>query len=61
MLLRDTWGEPASTPDGAPTLGSQFTLVKRVLRRHGYPSDKQERATLTVLQQAELLYANWAA
>ena len=34
-------------------------LVKRVLRRHGYPPDKQEKATLTVLEQAELLSAEW--
>jgi type I restriction enzyme, R subunit len=34
---------------------------KRVLRKHGYPPDKQERATLTVLQQAELLSDTWAA
>ena len=36
-------------------------LVKRVLRRHGYPPDKQEKATLTVLEQAELLSAEWVA
>lgn len=30
------------------------TLVKRLLRKHGYPPDKQEQATQTVLQQAEL-------
>lgn len=35
--------------------------VKRILRRHGYPPDKQEKATLTVLSQAELLCAEWAA
>ena len=29
-------------------------LVKRVLRKHGYPPDKQERATQTVLEQAEV-------
>ena len=34
--------------------------VKRILRRHGYPPDKQEQATRTVLQQAELLCADWA-
>ena len=32
-------------------------LVKRVLRKHGYPPDKQESATRTVLEQAELLSA----
>jgi type I restriction enzyme R subunit len=34
--------------------------VKRILRKHGYPPDKQEKATQTVLQQAELLCADWA-
>ena len=36
-------------------------LVKRILRKHGYPPDKQERATQTVLEQAEVLSADWAA
>ena len=36
-------------------------LVKRTLRRHGYPPDKQEKATRTVLQQAEALSEAWAA
>src|SRR5229473_1541689 len=31
------------------------TMVKRILRKHGYPPDKQEKATQTVLEQAELL------
>ena len=35
-------------------------LVKRTLRRHGYPPDKQEKATITVLEQAEVLSAGWA-
>ena len=35
-------------------------LVKRILRKHGYPPDKQEKATRTVLEQAEALSANWA-
>jgi len=37
------------------------TMVKRILRKHGYPPDKQEQATQTVLQQAELLCRDWAA
>jgi len=37
------------------------TTVKRLLRKYGYPPDKQEKATLTVLQQAELLGKDWAA
>ncbi len=32
--------------------------VKRILRKHGYPPDKQEKAAQTVLQQAELLCAD---
>ena len=36
-------------------------LVKRILRKHGYPPDKQEKATRTVLEQAEVLSAAWAA
>jgi hypothetical protein len=30
-------------------------LVKRILRKYGYPPDKQEKATQTVLEQAEVL------
>ena len=36
-------------------------LVKRVLRKHGYPPDKQESATQTVLEQAKVLSAVWPA
>ena len=35
-------------------------LARRILRRHGYPPDKQEKATLTVLEQAEVLSEGWA-
>jgi type I restriction enzyme R subunit len=35
-------------------------IVKRILRKHGYPPDKQEKATVTVLEQAEVLSAGWA-
>jgi type I restriction enzyme R subunit len=35
-------------------------VVKRILRRYGYPPDLQEAATNTVLEQAELLAAGWA-
>jgi len=30
-------------------------LVRRILRRHGYPPDRQEKSTRTVLEQAALL------
>jgi type I restriction enzyme R subunit len=36
-------------------------MVKRILRKHGYPPDLQEEAVKTVLAQAELLCAEWAA
>jgi type I restriction enzyme R subunit len=35
-------------------------MVKRILKKHGYPPDKQEKATLTVLEQAEVLCRDWA-
>jgi type I restriction enzyme R subunit len=35
--------------------------VKRILRKYGYPPDKQEKATLTVLEQAEVLSEEWAS
>jgi type I restriction enzyme R subunit len=35
-------------------------MVKRILRQHGYPPDKQEKATQTVLEQAELIAKDWA-
>ncbi len=34
-------------------------MVRRVLNQYGYPPDKQERAILTVLEQAELLGEEW--
>ncbi len=35
-------------------------IVRRILRKYGYPPDKQENATQTVLEQAKLLCAEWA-
>ena len=34
-------------------------LVRRILRKYGYPPDKQEKATRTVIEQAEVLSASW--
>lgn len=34
-------------------------IIKRILRRYGYPPDKQAKATETVLEQAELLCKSW--
>ena len=36
-------------------------IVKRILRKYGYRPDKQEKATQTVLEQAEVLSSLWAA
>lgn len=36
-------------------------MVKRILKKHGFPPDLQEEATKTVLAQAELLSALWVA
>jgi len=35
-------------------------MVKRVLKKYGYPPDKQEKATETVLEQASLICKDWA-
>ena len=35
-------------------------LVKRILRKHGYPPDLQDEAMKLVLQQAEVLCSEWA-
>ena len=34
--------------------------VKRILRKYGYPPDKQKLATDTVLKQAEVIAKDWA-
>ncbi len=34
-------------------------MVKRILRKYGYPPDKQKRATETVLEQATLICKDW--
>ena len=36
-------------------------MIKRILRRYGYPPDKQTRATELVLEQAEALSRDWVA
>jgi type I restriction enzyme, R subunit len=34
--------------------------VRRILRKYGYPPDKQGQATQTALEQAEILSQAWA-
>jgi type I restriction enzyme, R subunit len=36
-------------------------LVKRILRKYGYPPDLQDAAVQTVIQQAEVLSAQWSS
>lgn len=38
-----------------------WAIVEAILRKYGYPPDKQEKATQTVLEQAEVLCKEWAA
>ena len=35
--------------------------LRRILRKYGYPLDKQKKATLTVQEQTEVLSEGWAA
>ena len=35
-------------------------MVKRILRKYGYPPDKQEKATDMVIEQAELICGEYA-
>ena len=43
------------------TRAKMRVLVKRILRKYGYPPDLQDAAVQNVLQQAEALSAAWAA
>ena len=36
-------------------------LVKRILRKYGYPPDLEDAAVQNILQQAEVLSAEWAS
>ncbi len=45
----------------APARAEMRVLVKRILRKHGYPPDLRAAAVQTVLEQAEALSARWAA
>ncbi len=48
-------------PPREPARARMRVLVKRILRKHDYPPDLQDAAVRTVLQQAEVLSARWAA
>ena len=51
----------ARQPDIGRLVDDAMTAIVCILRRHGYPPDKQEKATRTVLEQAEVLSAGWAS
>jgi type I restriction enzyme, R subunit len=58
--------EIRSLPTLAHCFPRSFTFYvappgRSILRKHGYPPDLQDEATKLVLQQAELLCAEWAA
>ncbi len=36
-------------------------MVKRLLKKQGHPPDKEEKATQTVMEKAQLLCVEWAA
>lgn len=36
-------------------------IVKKILKKYGYPPDKQEKATITVLEQAKLMGYEWVS
>ncbi len=66
--LRDIARELVETVQGSITIDWTLRenvradlrrLVRRILRKHGYPPDKQEKATRTVLEQAEALSGGW--
>ena len=57
---RDDLSSVAAEAFGDDLADDLRVLVKRILRKYGYPPDKQDHAVQTVLQQAETLSAEWA-
>ncbi len=47
------------TPIERTDANTRAVLVKCILRKYNYPPDKQEKATQTVLEQAEVLSEIW--
>ena len=46
---------------GCAKTGKQVrVIIKRILRRYGYPPDKQAKATELVLEQATALSKAWS-
>jgi hypothetical protein len=62
--LEEKHAQPVADPSADaedPDEYRAFSIFWVPPRRAGYPPDKQERATQTVLEQAALLSAEWAA
>ena len=58
--LRES-GEAISGTSPQPLPSAEREKLKsRILRKYGYPPDKQEKATQTVLEQTKLLCGDWA-
>jgi hypothetical protein len=53
-----SWGGTRKPPRAFTEQG--VALISSILRKHGYPPDKQEKATQTVLEQAEVLSELWS-
>ena len=51
----------AVDPDSQSDARTQLELLKRLLRKHGYPPDKREEALVTVIEQAEVVCKDWAS
>lgn len=58
MSLRDNVSVDWAHRDSARA--RMRVLVKRILRKYGYPPDLQDTAVQTVLQQAEALSSGWS-
>ena len=61
-LVDSVWGNVTIDWTLKESVRAKLRLgVKRILRKHGYPPDKQVKATETVLEQAEVLCKDWVA
>jgi type I restriction enzyme R subunit len=60
-LIRDVWNNLTTDWTLRENVRAKMRImVKCILRRYGYPPDKQEKATQTVLEQADVLCRDWA-
>jgi type I restriction enzyme R subunit len=50
-----------SNGNNGANVRANLRVLIRILRKHGYPPDKQAKATELVLEQAEALSRAWTA